>query len=140
MKRHACSVIGTQQYKRMEDSSMNASPTKRAERVVAADKAGERETNASERLTVPEATGRRETKEPCPMETAESTGAQETNVPEERSAAVRRDGEPLTSAAMERRQKEGGCRQTSGGCGGAASSICERRYWTRATVGHGPRT
>jgi hypothetical protein len=40
------------------------------------------------------------------METAESTGAQETNVPEERSAAVRRDSEPLTSAAMERRQKE----------------------------------
>ncbi len=40
------------------------------------------------------------------METAESTGAQETNVPEERSATVRRDGEPLTSAAMERRQEE----------------------------------
>ena len=40
------------------------------------------------------------------MEAAESTGAQETNVPEERSAAVRRDGEPLTSAAMERRQEE----------------------------------
>ncbi len=33
-------------------------------------------------------------------------GAQETNVPKERSAAVRRDGEPLTSAAKKRRQKE----------------------------------
>ncbi len=40
------------------------------------------------------------------METAESAGAQETTVPEERSAAVRRDGEPLTSAAKRRRQTE----------------------------------
>jgi hypothetical protein len=38
------------------------------------------------------------------METAESAGARETTVPEERSAAVRRDGEPLTSAAKRRRQ------------------------------------
>ncbi len=37
---------------------------------------------------------------------AKSTGARETNVPEERSVAVRRDGEPLASAAKERRQKE----------------------------------
>jgi hypothetical protein len=91
----------------MESNGMDASPANGTERVVAADKAGERETNASERLTVPEAAGRRETKEPCPMETAESMGAQENNVPEERSAAVRRDGELLTSAAMERRQEEG---------------------------------
>ncbi len=34
------------------------------------------------------------------------TGARETTVPEERSAAVRRDGEPLTSAAKRRRQTE----------------------------------
>jgi hypothetical protein len=87
-QRHACSVIGTQQYGRMEDSSMNASPTKRAERVVAAKKAGERETNTFGQLTAPEAAGRRETKEPCPMETAKSTGAQETNVPEERRRAT----------------------------------------------------
>ena len=85
---------------------MNASPTKGVERVVAAEEAGERETNASGQLTAPEAAGRRETKEPCPMETAESTGARETNVPKERSAAMRRDGEPLTSAAMERGQEE----------------------------------
>jgi hypothetical protein len=85
---------------------MNASPANGTERVVAAEKAGEREANASGQLTTPEVAGRRETKEPCPMETAESTGAQETNVPEERSAAVRRDGEPLASAATERRQEE----------------------------------
>jgi hypothetical protein len=40
------------------------------------------------------------------MGTAESTGAGETTVPEERSAAVRRDGEPLTSVAKRRRQTE----------------------------------
>jgi hypothetical protein len=40
------------------------------------------------------------------METAESTGARETNVPEERSAALRRDGEPLTNVAKRRRQTE----------------------------------
>ncbi len=85
---------------------MNASPTKRAERVVAAEKAGERETNASRQLTAPEAAGRWETKEPCPMETAKSLGARETNVTEERSAAVRRDGEPLANAAKRRRQRE----------------------------------
>jgi hypothetical protein len=85
-QRHACSVTGTQQYGGMENSSMNASPAKRAERVVAAEKAGERETNASGQLTAPE--------------------ARETNVPEERSAAVRRDGEPLANAARKRRQRE----------------------------------
>ncbi len=40
------------------------------------------------------------------MDTAESTGARETTVPEERSAAVRRDGEPLTSTAKRRQQTE----------------------------------
>ncbi len=68
--------------------------------------AGERETNASSRLAVPEASERRETKELCPMDTAESTGAREMTVPEERSAAVRRDGEPLTSTAKRRWQAE----------------------------------
>ncbi len=85
---------------------MSASPAKEAESVGAAEKAGERETNASGQLTAPGAAGRRETKEPCSVETAKSTGARETNVPEERSAAVRRDGEPLANVAKRRRQKE----------------------------------
>ncbi len=33
-------------------------------------------------------------------------GAREINVPEKETAAVKRDGEPLASAAMERRQKD----------------------------------
>jgi hypothetical protein len=85
---------------------MSASPAGESGHVAVAGEAGERETNASSQLTAPEATGRRETKEPCPMETAESTGARKTNVPEERSAALRRDGEPLTSVAKRRRQTE----------------------------------
>jgi hypothetical protein len=89
-----------------EDSSMNASPTKGVERVVAAKEARERETNASGQLTAPKAAGRRETKEPCPMETAESTGARDINVPKKETAAMRRDGEPLTNAARRRRQTE----------------------------------
>jgi hypothetical protein len=90
---------------------MSASPAEGAERVIVADEAGERETNASGQLTAPEATGRRETKEACPMETAESMGARESNVLEERSAALRRVGEPLTSAAKRRRQTEAGAEE-----------------------------
>ncbi len=92
----------------MECSDTGASPAGEAGRTAIAGGAGERETNASSRLTVPEASERRETKELCPMDTAESTGARETTVPEERPAAVRRDGEPLTSAAKRRRQTEAG--------------------------------
>ncbi len=101
---------------------MSASPANGAERVVVADKAGERETNASGQLTAPEAAGRRETKEPCPKETAESMGARETNVPEERSTALRRDGEPLTSAAKRRRQTEADAEEQQAAAGERPSS------------------
>jgi hypothetical protein len=104
--RHACSVTGTRQYRRMEGSCASPPLAKGPGNIKAAGKAGERETNASEPLTAPEVAGRRETKEPCSMETAKSLGARETNVPEERSAAVRRDREPLENAAKRRRQKE----------------------------------
>ncbi len=90
----------------MECSDTGASPAGEAGRTAVAGGAGELETNASSRLAVPEASERRETKELCPMDTAESTGARETTVPEERSAAMRRDGEPLTSEAKRRRQTE----------------------------------
>ncbi len=90
----------------MERSDTRASSAGEAGRVAVAGEAGERETNASSWLTAPEASERRETKELCPMDAAESTGARETTVSEERSAAVRRDGEPLTSEAKRRRQTE----------------------------------
>ncbi len=90
----------------MESSEASLSPAGEAGHVTVEGGPGERETNAFSQLMAPEATGRRETKEPCRMETAESTGARETTVSEERSAAVRRDREPLTSAAKRRRQTE----------------------------------
>ncbi len=103
MKRHTCNVIGTCSKGEMESSCASALPAREPENIKAA---RERETNASEPLAVPEVAGERETNALCPMETTESMGARETNVPQERSAAVRRDGEPLASAAKKRRQKE----------------------------------
>ncbi len=90
----------------MDSSDASTSPAGEAGHIAVAGSAGEPETNASNRLAAPEVSGRRETKEPCPMDTAESAGARETTVPEERSAAVRRDGEPLTSMAKRGRQTE----------------------------------
>ena len=40
-----------------------------------------------------------------------SLGAWETNMPERETAALRRDGEPLTSAVQERRQEEAAAEQ-----------------------------
>jgi hypothetical protein len=90
----------------MDSSDASVSPAGEAGHTAVVGRAGERETNASSRLAAPEASGRWETKEPCPMETAESTGPRETTMQEERSAAVRRDGEPLTSMTKRRRQTE----------------------------------
>jgi hypothetical protein len=98
-------VIGTRQYREMESSCASAPPAREPENIEAAGKARERETNASDLLMVPKARKGRETNVPCPRET-ESMGAREINVPEKETAAVRRDGEPLADAAMDRRQKE----------------------------------
>ena len=103
-ERHACNVIVTCSNGEMESSCASALPVREPENIKAARR---QETNASDPLAVPEAAERWETKGPCPKGTAKSTGARETNVPEERPAAVRRDGEPLTSVAKKRRQKEG---------------------------------
>jgi hypothetical protein len=98
-------MIGTWQYREMESSCASAPPAREPENTEAAGKARERETNASDPLTGPKARKGRETNVPCPRVT-ESMGARETNVPKKETAAVRRDGEPLTSVAKEQRQKE----------------------------------
>ncbi len=98
-------MIGTQQCKEMESSCASAPPAREPENIEAAGKDRERETNVSDPLTVPKARKGRETNVPCPRET-ESTGPREINVPEKETAAVRRDGEPLASAAIGRRQEE----------------------------------
>jgi Ca2+-dependent lipid-binding protein len=105
-ERHACNMIRTCSNGKMESSCASATPVREPENIKAAEKAREQETNASNPLAAPEATKGRETNAPFPRETAKSTRAQETNVPEEKTAAVRRDKEPLTSAAKERWQKE----------------------------------
>jgi hypothetical protein len=97
-------VVGAQQFKEMENDSVNILKGEEPRDIEAAGEDGEWDTNASNRLTAPEASERRETKELCPMDMAGSTGAREIIVLEERSAAVRRDGEPLTSKAKRRRR------------------------------------
>jgi hypothetical protein len=103
-------VIGTRQYREMESSCASAPPAREPENIEAAGKARERESNASDPLTAPKARKGRETNAPCQRET-ESMGAWETNMPERETAAVRRDGELLTSAVQERRQEEAAAEQ-----------------------------
>jgi hypothetical protein len=90
--RHACSVIGAQQYREMESSSARAPLAREPVNIEAARKVAERETNASDPLMAPEARGERETNTPFPRETAMSMGTWETNMPERETAAIRRDG------------------------------------------------
>ncbi len=105
MKRHACSVIGTRQYRRMESSCASAPLAKGPGNIEAAGKAGERETNASNLSKAPQAAKERETNASCRRETAEDVGTREANVSEEKGAAARRGEGPLTSADQERRQE-----------------------------------
>jgi hypothetical protein len=104
VQRHACSVIGTQQYGRMESNSVSAPLAKGSGGVEAARKTGERETSASSSFKAPQAAEERETNAPCRRETAENVGTRETNVLEEETAVARGDGKPPTSADQERWQ------------------------------------
>jgi hypothetical protein len=89
----------------MESSCASALPAREPENIEAAGKAREQETKASDPLMVQKARKGPKTNLFCPRE-KESMGAHEINVPEKDTAAVRRDGEPLASGAMEQRQKE----------------------------------
>jgi hypothetical protein len=55
MERHACSMIGTRQYREMESSCAGTPPARVPENIKAAGKARERETNASDPLAALEA-------------------------------------------------------------------------------------
>jgi hypothetical protein len=105
VKRHACSVIGTRQYGRMEGSCASAPLAKGPGNIEAAGKAEKRETNASNLFEASQAAEGRETDAPCRRKKAENMGTRETNVSEKEIASARRDGEPLTSASQERRQE-----------------------------------
>jgi hypothetical protein len=103
-QRHACSVIGTQQYRRMESNNAIAPSANGSMGVEAAGKAGEWETNASNLFKAPQAAEERETNAPCQGGTAENTGTRETNVSEKDTAAARGDGKPPTIAEQPQRQ------------------------------------
>ncbi len=105
MKRHACSVTGTQQYRRMESNSAKVPSTKGSTGVETAGKAGERETNAPNLFKAPQAAEERETNAPCPRETAENAGTRETNVSEEDTATARGDGGPPAIVEQQQRQE-----------------------------------
>jgi hypothetical protein len=107
-QRHACSVIGTQQYRRMESNSANAPSANGSTGVEAAGKTGERETNAPNLFEAPQAAEERETNAPCQGETAKNTGTRETNVLEKDTAAARIDGRPPVIAEQQRRVSVGG--------------------------------
>jgi hypothetical protein len=74
VQRHACSVTGTQQYRRMESNSASAPSANGSTGVEAAGKAGERETNAPNLFKAPQAAEERETNAPCPRKTAGTRG------------------------------------------------------------------
>ncbi len=104
MQRHACSVTGTQQYRKMEGNSANAPSANGSTCVEAAGKTGERETNAPNQFKAPQAAEEWETNAPCQGETAENKGTRETNESEKDTAAARSDGSPPAIAEQQRRQ------------------------------------
>jgi hypothetical protein len=116
-ERHACSVIGMRQYREMESSCASAPAARKPENIKAAGRKRERETNDPDPLEAPEATKGQETNATCRRETAKSMEAWETNMPERETATTRRDSEPLTSAAQERRQEKAAAEQHQAAAG-----------------------
>ncbi len=84
-------MIGTRQYRKMENDSTNILKNKELRDIVAARETGERETNAPNQFEAPRAAEERETNVSCQRKTAEDAGTRETNVSEREAAAVRRD-------------------------------------------------
>jgi hypothetical protein len=99
-------VIGTRQYRRMENDSTNIRKDEKSVDVVAAGETRERETNAPHQFKAPRAAEEREANAPCQRKTAEDMGTREANVSEKEATAVRRDGGPLTIADRQLRQED----------------------------------
>jgi hypothetical protein len=83
-------VIGTRQYRRMENDSTNILRDEELRDIVAAEETGERETNAPNQFEAPRAVEERETNATCQGKTAEDTGAREINVSERETTAEER--------------------------------------------------
>ncbi len=106
-------MIGTQQYRRMENNSANTLKDKESTGIEAAGRTRERETNAPDQFKAPRAAEEREANAPCQRETAKNMGTRETNVSEKEAAAVRRDGGPLNIADQQLRQEDSGASRPS---------------------------
>ncbi len=63
-------MIGTRQYRRIENNSTNVLKDKESTDIVAARKIRERETNAPDQFKAPRAAEEREANAPCQRETA----------------------------------------------------------------------
>ncbi len=96
-------MIGTRQYRRMENNSTYILKDKESTDVEASGKTRERETNAPDQFKAPRA-AELEANAPCQRKTAENMGTRETNVSEKEAAAERRDGGPSTIADQQLRQ------------------------------------
>jgi len=72
-------VVGTRQYRKMENDSTNILKGEEPRDIVAAGESGERETNAPNQFKAPRAVEERETNVTCQGKTAENTGAREIN-------------------------------------------------------------
>ena len=99
-------MVGTRQYRKMENDSTNILKGEEPRDIVAAGESREQETNAPNQFRAPRAVEERETNVTCQGKTAENTGTREINVPEKEAAAVRRDGGPLTIADQQLRQED----------------------------------
>ncbi len=101
-------MIGTRQFQEMDASqSSGASAPPAEKRAAAGGNLVEGDPSVSSRT--PQAsvqTAQSIAEGDNQLSEAESTGARDINVPEKETAAVRRDGEPLTNAAKRRRQTE----------------------------------
>jgi hypothetical protein len=102
VKRHACSVIGTRQYRRMESSCASAPLAREPENIRAAGKARSMKPTL---LTCSKHLRQLRGGKLSRKEMAENMGTRETNVSEKEIAAARRGGEPQTSAVQPRRQE-----------------------------------
>ena len=71
-------MIGTRQYRKMENDSTNILKGEEPRDIVAAGESGERETNAPNQFEAPRAAGERETNVSCQRKTAEDAGTRET--------------------------------------------------------------
>ncbi len=109
----------------MENDSTDILKSEEPRDIVAVGESGELETNAPNQFEAPRAAEEWETNVFCQGKTAEDAGTRETNVSERETAAVRRDGGPLTIVDQQRWREDLAASRppsrTQGGAGAEAA-------------------